>query len=175
MKAQAERYIAGTISREEYDFADTMTRSQLSNMAFYIQSVGEIVILAVIIGIMFAVDVNASQANNNWGLSVLIAFATAVWLLLSLPWFVLEKRRPGQDPGRRNIIMAGLWQLYHAMTQVWKLKQSLIYLIGECRLRENKTKEIFQLSNCSRIFPPRGFAQHHRHRHCHLAEQYRRV
>ncbi|KAL1987314.1 hypothetical protein VTN96DRAFT_4342 [Rasamsonia emersonii] len=130
MKATAERYVAGEISRDEYDAADTMKRSQLSNMAFYAQSVGEIVILAVIVAIMFALDVNASQENNNWGLSVLIAFATGIWLLLSLPWFVLEKRRPGQDPGRRTIVMAGLWQLYHAMTQVWQLKQSLIYLIG---------------------------------------------
>ena len=65
-------------------------------MAFYIQSCGEIVILAIIVGILHGVNVEASEANNNWGLSVLIAFATGVWLLLSIPWFVLEKRRPGQ-------------------------------------------------------------------------------
>ena len=65
-------------------------------MAFYVQSCGEIVILAIIVGLMYAVDVRASEANNNWGLSVLIAFATGVWLLLAVPWFVLEKRRPGQ-------------------------------------------------------------------------------
>ena len=65
-------------------------------MAFYVQSCGEIFILAIIVGLMYAVDVRASEANNNWGLSVLIAFATGVWLLLALPWFVLEKRRPGQ-------------------------------------------------------------------------------
>lgn len=65
-------------------------------MAFYIQSLGEIVILAVIVGVLYGVNVRASQANNNWGLSVLIAFATGVWVLLAIPWFVLEKRRPGQ-------------------------------------------------------------------------------
>ena len=122
--------MAGTITRDEYDRADTMKRSQLANVAFYIQSLGEIVILAVIVGIMFALDVNASEANNNWGLSVLIAFVSGVWLLLSIPWFLLEKRRPGQDPGM-NIIMAGLYQLYYAVTQIWKLKQSLLYLVGE--------------------------------------------
>lgn len=73
-----------------------MQRSRLSNMAFYVQSLGEIVILAVIVGVMYAVDVTASVERNNWGLSVLVAFATGVWLLLALPWFVLEKRRPGQ-------------------------------------------------------------------------------
>jgi F0F1-type ATP synthase assembly protein I len=131
MKVKGEAFAAGAVSREEYDYADSMKRSQLANVAFYVQSVGEIFILAVIVGVMFGLEVNKSQANNNWGLSVLIAFAAGVWLLVSLPWFLLEKRRPGQDPGRRNIAVAGLWQLYYAVRQVWKLKQSLIYLIGK--------------------------------------------
>lgn len=66
-------------------------------MAFYIQSLGEILILAVIVGIMFGLHVNASTENNNWGLSVLIAFASGVWLLLAIPWFIKEKRRAGQE------------------------------------------------------------------------------
>jgi len=65
-------------------------------MSFYISSLGEIVILAIIVGILFAVDVNASTENNNWGLSVLIAFGTGVWILLAIPWFLKEKRRAGQ-------------------------------------------------------------------------------
>ena len=97
LRAKAEEYTARKISRDEYDYADTLQRSRLSNMAFYIQSVGEIFILAVIVGVLFGVNVNASEANNNYGLSVLIAFATGVWLLLALPWFILEKRRPGQS------------------------------------------------------------------------------
>ncbi|GAT26528.1 autophagy protein [Aspergillus luchuensis] len=130
MKDVAEQYVAGSISRDEYDHVDTMKRSQLANIAFYVQSVGELFVLAVIVGIMFALNVDASESNNNWGLSVLIAFASGVWLLVSLPWFVLEKRRPGQDPQGSNIVIAGLKQLVHAARQVWKLKQSVIYLIG---------------------------------------------
>ncbi|KAL8750597.1 MAG: hypothetical protein Q9199_006957 [Rusavskia elegans] len=87
-------------------------------MAFYIQSCGEIVILAVIVGVLFAVDIRASEANNNWNLSVLIAFATGVWLLLAIPWFVIEKRKPG------------FWQFYRAITQIWRRNQNLLYLIG---------------------------------------------
>ena len=96
LRAKAEEYTSGKITRDDYDYADTMQRSKLANMAFYIQSCGEIVILAVIVGILYGVNVRASDARNNWGLSVLIAFATGVWLLLAIPWFVLEKRRPGQ-------------------------------------------------------------------------------
>lgn len=130
LREQAQSYEAGDASREEYDFADSMKRNELANTAFYIQSLGEIVILAVIVGIMFGLRVNDSEARNNEGLSVLIAFATGVWLLLAVPWFVLEKRRPGQDPGM-NIVLAGFWQLWRAVTQIWQLKQSLFYLIGK--------------------------------------------
>lgn len=131
MKTKADDFKAGTISREEYDFADTMKRSQLANVAFYVQSVAEIFILAIIVGIMFGLHVEGSEANNNWGLSVLIAFASGVWLLVSIPWFFLEKRRPGLDTSGQNIILAGLKQLSLAARQIWKLKQSLIYLVGK--------------------------------------------
>ncbi|KAL4807053.1 autophagy-related protein 22-like protein [Aspergillus unguis] len=130
MKAKAGELQAGSISREEYDFADTMKRSQLANVAFYVQSVVEIFILAIIVGIMFGLRVDDSEANNNWGLSVLIAFASGVWVLVSLPWFFLEKRRPGLDTGGRSIVVAGLKQLWIAARLIWRLKQSLLYLVG---------------------------------------------
>lgn len=131
LRVKAEEYTSGKITRDEYDYADTMQRSKLANMAFYIQSCGEILILAIIVGVLFGVNVRASDANNNWGLSVLIAFATGVWLLLAIPWFVLEKRRPGQAvPPNMNIVTVGFWQLHRALSQIWQLRQSLIYLIG---------------------------------------------
>lgn len=119
----------GSITREEYEFADMMKRNEISNTAFYIQSVAEVFILAIIVGIMSSLHVNDSAENNNWGLSVLIAFATGVWMLCAVPWFAFEKRRPGQDPGT-NIVLAGIKQLGYAMAQIWQLRQSLAYLIG---------------------------------------------
>jgi MFS-type transporter involved in bile tolerance (Atg22 family) len=131
MKEKADAYVAGTITRDEYNYADSLMRSRLANVAYCIQSLAEVFILAIIIGIMFGLKVKDSDANNNWGLSVIIAFGSAIWLVVSLPWFFLEKRRPGQDPGKRSIVVAGLWQIWHALKATWKLKQSLIYLIGK--------------------------------------------
>ncbi|KAL9044454.1 MAG: hypothetical protein Q9214_002409 [Letrouitia sp. 1 TL-2023] len=131
LRTKAEEYNEGMISRDQYDTADMLARSRIANVAFYVQSCGEIVILAIIVGILHGIHVEASEANNNWGLSVLIAFATGVWLLLSIPWFVLEKRRPGQPiPPNMNIVAVGIWQLYRAISKIWQLKQSLLYLIG---------------------------------------------
>ncbi|KAG9231206.1 putative autophagy protein [Amylocarpus encephaloides] len=131
MREKAQAFEAGEISREEYDKCDQFKRAELSNVAFYVQSVCEIFILAIIVGIMFGVGVNASTENNNWGLSVLVAFATGVWVLVALPWFIKEKRRAGQSaPAGMNIVSAGIYQLYRASRQIWYLKQSLIYLIN---------------------------------------------
>lgn len=131
MRHKAEEYEAGDIDRDAYDFADMMMRNKIFNMAFIMQSAGEIIILAILVGILFALDVNASQANNDWGLSVLIAYCTAVWVVVAIPWFVLEKRRPGQPiPQGLNIITVLPWTLWRAMVQIWQLKQTLLYLIG---------------------------------------------
>lgn len=133
LREKAQQFENGEISREVYDYEDSLKRSEISNIAFYIQSIGEVVILAVIVGILWGVNVNASVQNNNLGLSVLVAFASGVWLLLAIPWFWLEKRRPGLDPGM-NIVLAGFHQLWTAVTKIWSLKQSLFYLIGKIRI-----------------------------------------
>lgn len=131
LKEAAIAYENGEITQQDMDHKDEVARSRLSNMGFYIQSVGEVFILAIIVGIMFGVNVDASAKNNNWGLSVLIAFATACWLALSIPWFVMEKKRPGMKvPAGKNMVTVGIWQLKEALTQIRHLKQSLIYLAG---------------------------------------------
>ena len=154
LRVKAEELTNRTITRDEYDYADSLQRSRLSNMAFYIQSCGEIIILALIVGVLFGVHVTASEANNNYGLSALIAFATGVWLLLAIPWFILEKRRPGQSlPPNMNIVIVGFWQLYRAITQIWRLKQSLVYLIGIQPHRRHpfSTADVAQAISCLEI------------------------
>lgn len=130
LREKAAQLARGEIGREEYDRADSMKRSELSNVAFYVQSVFQLISLAVIVGILFALNVTASDENNNWGYSVIIAFVSGVWLVLSVPWFVWEKRRPGLNP-QGNIVLAGLKQLVRACRMIWTLRQSLIYLIGK--------------------------------------------
>jgi len=131
MRLKAEEYENGQIDREEYDFNDMMERNRISNVAFIAQSAGEIVILATLVGVLWALDVNASTANNDWGLSVLIAYCTGWWVLLAIPWFVLEKHRPGQSiPAGLNIVTVLPWTLWRAVVQIWELKQTLLYLIG---------------------------------------------
>lgn len=131
MRKKAEEYESGEIDRDTYDFNDMMQRNRIQNVAFIAQSLGEIVILAILVGILFALNVNASTANNDWGLSVLIAYTTGWWILLAIPWFVLEKKRPGQKiPAGLNYLTVLPWTLWRALVQIWELKQTLLYLVG---------------------------------------------
>ncbi|CAF9918060.1 MAG: hypothetical protein ALECFALPRED_000512 [Alectoria fallacina] len=131
LREHATKYNAHEISREEYDAVDSMKRNEICNTGLYISGMGEIPLVAIGIGILYGVHSNQSTANNNWGLSVLIAWSSTFWLVLAIPWFVLEKRRPGQPlPPGKTIVTAGLWQIYRAAVHIWRLKQSLAYLIG---------------------------------------------
>ena len=131
MRSKAQEFEAGDIDRDEYDFHDMMARNKISNVAFIAQSFWEIIILAILVGILFAIRVQDSAANNDWGLSVVIAYTTSIWVVVAIPWFILEKRRPGQViPAGLNIITVLPWTLWRAVKQIWELKQTLLYLVG---------------------------------------------
>lgn len=169
LREKAEQYQAGEITREEYDYADTLKRSELSNMAFYIQSLGEIVILAVIVGIMFGLKVNKSTENNNWGLSVLIAFASGVWLLLAIPWFIKEKRRAGQ----KVCACSARPQPVHVVLTCQGSTRNEYYHSRHlaaipCHSTDLASQTIPRLPHW--LFPPRRLPEHNRHRDWHSSK-----
>ena len=132
IREHAEMFSRREISREEYDKVDSMKRNEINNMGLYVCGIGQLPLVAIAIGIVYGLHSNASDANNNWSLSVIIAWTSVYWLVLSIPWFVLEKRRPGQPlPPGKNYVTAGLWQVYRAAIQIWRLKQSLAYFVGK--------------------------------------------
>ncbi|RCI12907.1 hypothetical protein L249_0768, partial [Ophiocordyceps polyrhachis-furcata BCC 54312] len=107
-----------------------MERSRISNLAFWWQSVGEVAMLAVVVAVMASLG-RKNKVTNDRGLSALIAGTTAAWLLLSLPWFVLEQRRPGIAVAKdQTVVVAGLRRLVDAASHMVQLRQSLIYLAG---------------------------------------------
>jgi MFS-type transporter involved in bile tolerance (Atg22 family) len=60
-----------------------------------------------------------------------VAFATACWVILAIPWFLVEQPRSGQKvPPGMNLVSVGLRQLVYAMREIFKLRQTFIYLAG---------------------------------------------
>jgi hypothetical protein len=56
-----------------------MTRNRISNISFAVSSAGEIVILALMVGILKGLKSEDSTENNTKAFSVLIAFSGGVW------------------------------------------------------------------------------------------------
>jgi hypothetical protein len=56
-----------------------LQRNRISNVSFAISSAGEIIVLAVMVGILKGLKPDESVENNTRAFSVLIAFSGGVW------------------------------------------------------------------------------------------------
>ncbi|KAJ6532670.1 MFS general substrate transporter [Mycena vulgaris] len=121
---------AGQKTLEEHTTLTSLSRNRISNMSFAISSLGEIVVLAIMVGILKGVKSDDSTENNTKAFSILIAFSGAVWLVCALPWFFLEKRRPGLKlPPGTTLLTIGFKQTYVAFRECLRLKQTFLYLV----------------------------------------------
>jgi hypothetical protein len=88
-------------------------------MAFAVCSCGEIVVLAILVGILFALNSDASTEANTKALSVVCAYAGAVWMVCAMPHFLLEKHRPGRKlPEGSSYWTIGFKVLWQALIKV---------------------------------------------------------
>ncbi|KAH9944825.1 MFS general substrate transporter [Amylocystis lapponica] len=127
VKESAEK--VWTAQKQHAQF-ESISRNRISNVSFTVCSVGEVFILVVMVGILKGLHSNASTENNTKAFSVLIAFSGGIWLLCALPWFFLEKRRPGLSlPPGTSLLTIGFKQTYVAFRECMKLKQTFLYLI----------------------------------------------
>ncbi|KAF9475099.1 MFS general substrate transporter [Pholiota conissans] len=120
----------GSKTLQEHAHFNSLSRNRISNVSFAVCSAGEIIILALMVGILKGVHAEESTENNTKAFSVLIAFSGAVWLVCALPWFVIEKRRPGLHlPPGTTLLTIGIKQVYVAFRESMRLKQTFLYLI----------------------------------------------
>ncbi|KAJ7364434.1 autophagy-related protein 22-like protein [Mycena albidolilacea] len=121
---------SGEKTIEDHTLLTSLSRNRISNMSFTICSLGEIVVLAIMVGILKGVKSDASTENNTKAFSILIAFSGAVWLVCALPWFFFEKRRPGlRLPPGTSLLTIGFKQTYVAFRECLRLKQTFLYLV----------------------------------------------
>ncbi|OCH88576.1 MFS general substrate transporter [Obba rivulosa] len=126
----AAQVAQGDKSSEDHADFESIARNRISNVSFAVCSAGEIVILVIMIGILKGLKSDASTENNTKAFSVLIAFSGGVWLLCALPWFFLERRRPGLTlPPGMSLLTIGFKQTYVAFRECMKLKQTFLYLV----------------------------------------------
>lgn len=125
-----ERFEAGEITEEEYEFETSMARSKVMNISWIFNNVGFCAVCLLALGALYGVHANDGTDQNNWGYSISVAVCTGFWIILALPWFLWEKRRPGPKIAEGdNYLTFGFKQLWFTIKQAWKLKQTFFYLI----------------------------------------------
>lgn len=56
-----------------------LARNRLANVSFFVCSMGELVVLAILCGILFAVVKNDDPESNTRSLSIVCAYSAGVW------------------------------------------------------------------------------------------------
>ncbi|KAI0326440.1 hypothetical protein GY45DRAFT_1328979 [Cubamyces sp. BRFM 1775] len=130
VRQSAAEAVSGEKTLSEHADYESMERNRISNISFAVCSAGEIIILAIMVGILKGLKSDASTENNTKAFSALIAFSGGVWLLCAIPWFFLEKRRPGLAlPLGASMLTIGFKQTWVALRECMRLKQTFLYLI----------------------------------------------
>jgi MFS-type transporter involved in bile tolerance (Atg22 family) len=126
-----ELLLNGSISEEEFEHRCSMARSKIMNISYVWNNVGFTVCGALSLAALAGIGANDSTAQNNWGYSVSVAVCTGFWIVLAIPWFLWEKKRPGPSlPAGDNYLTFGLRHTWWTAKQAWTLKQTLFYLVA---------------------------------------------
>ncbi|KAH8663398.1 autophagy-related protein 22-like protein [Tricladium varicosporioides] len=129
-EAQAQ-LLSGTIDEAEYQRKCSMARSKIMNISYGWNNVGFTICGALSLAALAGIGADESTEKNNWGYSVAVAVCTGFWIILAIPWFLWEKKRPGPKlPKGDNYLTFGFKQTWFAAKQVWTLKQTFFYLVA---------------------------------------------
>ncbi|RDL40561.1 uncharacterized protein BP5553_00540 [Venustampulla echinocandica] len=130
-RAAREELLNGTINEEEYEYKCSMARSKIMNMSYGFNNIGFTASAALSLAALYGLHADDSIDANNWGYSVAVAVTTGFWIILAIPWFLWEKKRPGPPlPKGDNYLTFGAKQTWFAAKQAWTLKQTFLYLIA---------------------------------------------
>lgn len=128
---ESERLVVqGLKSPEEHATLDMLERSKLSNFSLMFSAVGSFCCILVAIGIAHAMG-TSTAAENTKVYSVITGYFGLVWVISSIPWFLVEQPRPGQKlPDNTNWLTVGPKQVWEAARNAARLKQTFLYLAG---------------------------------------------
>ena len=84
------------IRPEEHEKLDSYERSKLNNVLNYTGSSVQVVAFSVAVGIAAAVGYN-TDAQLIHSYQILMGFFGAVCVIVTIPYFIAQNRRPGQQ------------------------------------------------------------------------------
>ncbi|KAI9490486.1 autophagy-related protein 22-like protein [Zychaea mexicana] len=120
------------VSQEEYAVIESFCRNHISTISTAWSNIGFFVIstLNIIIGNALAIRYNVSWDEvPQYGNSIYSAMCGAYWLLCGIPWFIVQKKRPGPPlPADANYFTYGWKTLGLAIKEYRRLPQTFLFL-----------------------------------------------
>ena len=140
MQESETAVLEGRKSGEDHLQLDIMERNRVADYALIWTSFAGPIWLAIGVALLLGVHAERDTASNTWAISAFIAYVTGGWVVCALPWFFMEKRRPGQRlPPGTTYYTVGILNMWHAIKSMWKLKQVMIYLVAYLILSDAQT------------------------------------
>lgn len=126
----------GTKTAEEHSKLDSYERSKLYNLVNIIGSALVVVTYAIAVGISAGVGY-ADNTELIRSYRVLMGYFGAITLVCTLPFFIVQKHRPGQQlPEGTKWWLVGPQQVWSAWKSARQLKQCMLYLVAYFMLQE---------------------------------------
>ncbi|KAL1411607.1 hypothetical protein Q8F55_002571 [Vanrija albida] len=127
---------AGLKSPEEHAELDGYERSKLYNLVNITGSALVVVFYAIAVGISAGVGFK-TDTELITTYRVLMGYFGALTVLCTMPFFIVQKHRPGQKlPEGTRWWLAGPQQVWSALKSVRELKQCILYLVAYFMLQE---------------------------------------
>lgn len=131
MREAHAKLLDGAVTEDEYERRCSLTRSKVMSHSYGWNNCGFTICCALSLAALLGLHADDSTAANNWGYSVAVAVCTGWWMLLAVPWFLYEKRRPGPaPPAGDSYLTFGFRQAWFAARAAWRLRQTFAYLVA---------------------------------------------
>ncbi|RSH90427.1 hypothetical protein EHS25_001032 [Saitozyma podzolica] len=115
----------GEIATEDYERVEMLERNRLSNISTAHSNWGYLLTLALNLSILLPL------ADNPLVDQYTLAFTNCYWIVCGLPWFFLQKKRPGPSlPKGESWFTIGWKQIWKALRQWKRLPYTFIYLFA---------------------------------------------
>ncbi|KAG2216250.1 hypothetical protein INT45_010116 [Circinella minor] len=122
------------ISEEDYTVIESFSRNHISTISTAWSNIGFFVIsiFNIIVGNALALRYNTSWDNvPTYSNSIYSAMCGAYWLLCAIPWFIVQKKRPGPPlPRNANYFTYGWKTLGTALKEYRRLPQTFVFLLA---------------------------------------------
>ncbi|KIR34151.1 hypothetical protein I352_03386 [Cryptococcus deuterogattii MMRL2647] len=83
IKDSEEKLARGDTDRKSHDRLDMLARNRLANVSFLVCSLGELVVLAILAGVLEGV-INDDPDSNTKALSIVCAYSAGIWIIATL-------------------------------------------------------------------------------------------